>query len=247
MTIGQKLSEQRRKLGKSLKEVEADLRIRVKYLENLENDRFDLLPGEAYVRAFLRTYSSYLGLNADSIIDEYESLYTTENETKPPFLDSFPIRSLLRILTIAFLGTIIAIAAWLSIPKKEPIPRMPAPPVEEISTPTLENQKHKLIVPQKETTPAPVSNQENNEQFKLTLKVDKGGRCWVRVKTGNETVFEKTLEAGESKTLDLATTVTVRLGNPAAVRIYINDKEITGFQKKGIVDLIIDSTGIKLR
>lgn len=248
MTIGQKLSEQRRKLGKSLKEVEADLRIRHKYLEDLEHDRFDLLPGEAYVRAFLRTYSSYLGMNADSVIAEYDALYASENEVKPSFLDSFPSRSFLRILTIAFLGIIIVVAAWLSIPEKKPLPKMPAPPVEEkTTTPALENQKIEETTQQRETTPEVTGVQEGEQKFKLTFKVLGDASCWVRVKTDNKILLERTLKTGESESLEITSTALVRLGNPSVISIYINDREITGFRKKGIVDFIIDSSGVKSR
>lgn len=248
MTIGQKLSEQRRKLGKSLKEVEADLRIRQKYLESLEQDRFDLLPGEAYVKAFLRTYSSYLGLDPDQIIEEYNALYARETEEQTSIINSFPSRSLLRFLAIVFLATIIALAVWLSIPERKPLPRMPAPPVEEnITTPTPKKQESEKKIPQLEPTTEPTKSQPSMTPMQLTLKVTGDSSCWVRVKNDSQTIFERTLKPGESETLDLTTTVSVRLGNPSSISIYLNGKELTGYPKKGVVDLTIDSTGVKVR
>jgi cytoskeleton protein RodZ len=49
--------------GLELTQIEADTCIRARYLRALEDERFELLPGTAYVRGFLRTYARYLGLD----------------------------------------------------------------------------------------------------------------------------------------------------------------------------------------
>ena len=59
--IGNSLREARLRQGFELPRVEADTKIRAKYLRALEEERFEVLPGETYVKGFLRTYSEYLG------------------------------------------------------------------------------------------------------------------------------------------------------------------------------------------
>ena len=59
----------RRKLG--FEEAEGATKIRLRYLRAMENEEWDVLPGGAYSRAFLRTYASYLGLDGDRIADDY--------------------------------------------------------------------------------------------------------------------------------------------------------------------------------
>ena len=61
----------RRKL--TLQQVEEDTKIRVKYVQAMENEDFDIMPGTTYVKGFLRTYATYLGLDPEVIIDEYRS------------------------------------------------------------------------------------------------------------------------------------------------------------------------------
>ena len=58
----------RRKID--LTEVEAATKIRVRYLRAIENEDWDLLPGDAYARGFVRTYAAYLGLDAERLADE---------------------------------------------------------------------------------------------------------------------------------------------------------------------------------
>lgn len=61
-------------------EIEAQTKIRAKYLRALENEEWDLLPGPTFVRSFLRTYAQALGLDAKSLVDEYRAEYEQPSE-----------------------------------------------------------------------------------------------------------------------------------------------------------------------
>lgn len=54
-----------------VQEVEEATKIRAKYLRALENEEYDLLPGQAYVKSFLRTYADYLGIDSRGLVDAY--------------------------------------------------------------------------------------------------------------------------------------------------------------------------------
>ncbi len=69
--IGNTLREARVRRKLTLQQVEEDTKIRVKYLQAMENEDFDIMPGTTYVKGFLRTYATYLGLDPEVIIDEY--------------------------------------------------------------------------------------------------------------------------------------------------------------------------------
>ena len=62
MKIGEILREARKEKGLSLSQVAKEIFIQEKYLQALEDGNYDLIPGEAYQRAFFRTYADYLGL-----------------------------------------------------------------------------------------------------------------------------------------------------------------------------------------
>jgi cytoskeleton protein RodZ len=68
--IGTRLRDERERLGIGIDQIEAETHIRAKYLLALEEDRFDVLPGPAYVRAFLRGYAERLGLDAQELMAE---------------------------------------------------------------------------------------------------------------------------------------------------------------------------------
>jgi cytoskeleton protein RodZ len=81
--IGRRLRSARRRLGVELAEVERVLRIRAKYLEALEEERFDALPGRAYARAFLREYAAYLRLDGETLVRALEARLPEPDEAEP--------------------------------------------------------------------------------------------------------------------------------------------------------------------
>ncbi len=58
-----------------INEVETRTKIRAKYLRAIENEEWSLLPGDVYVKSFLRTYADYLGLDSRQLIDDYKRRY----------------------------------------------------------------------------------------------------------------------------------------------------------------------------
>lgn len=72
--IGETLRERRMALKIDVHEVEEATKIRAKYLRALENEEYNLLPGNAYVKSFLRTYADYLELDSRALVDEYRAL-----------------------------------------------------------------------------------------------------------------------------------------------------------------------------
>lgn len=52
-------------------EIEAQTKIRAKYLRALENEEWGLLPGPTFVKSFLRTYAQALDLDGKALVEEY--------------------------------------------------------------------------------------------------------------------------------------------------------------------------------
>jgi transcriptional regulator with XRE-family HTH domain len=84
--IGATLREARNRRKIDLAEVEAAIKIRGRYLQAIENEEWDALPGGAYTRGFIRTYASYLGLDGDRLADDYKRM------TAPPGGERAPKR-----------------------------------------------------------------------------------------------------------------------------------------------------------
>ncbi len=61
-------------------EIEAQTKIRAKYLRALENEEWGLLPGPTFVKSFLRTYAQALGLDGKALVEEYRLEHERANE-----------------------------------------------------------------------------------------------------------------------------------------------------------------------
>ncbi|MTI60650.1 MAG: helix-turn-helix domain-containing protein [Firmicutes bacterium] len=82
MSIGAKLKEAREKQGLSLKDLQEKTKIRSKYLAALENEEYELIPGEAYVKAFIKGYADYLNLDGAQLVDKYNQIKEMERKAK---------------------------------------------------------------------------------------------------------------------------------------------------------------------
>jgi cytoskeleton protein RodZ len=69
--IGSTLREARMHARIDVSEIEAQTKIRAKYLRALENEEWSLLPGPTFVKSFLRTYAQALGLDGKALVEEY--------------------------------------------------------------------------------------------------------------------------------------------------------------------------------
>ena len=78
-TIGELLQAKREACGFDLRDVANILRIRYRYLEAIEGNQFDDLPGTTYVVGFVRTYAEYLGLEGAEIVDRFRRETNTSN------------------------------------------------------------------------------------------------------------------------------------------------------------------------
>src|SRR3954471_23869248 len=85
--IGPSLREARMRRGLSPADVHKAVRIRERYLTALEEERWDMLPGDAYTKGFLRTYAEFLGLNGQLYIDEFNARIA-QHEDEPLVPDS---------------------------------------------------------------------------------------------------------------------------------------------------------------
>jgi hypothetical protein len=81
--LGNSLRDARTKQGLDLPQVELATKIRAKYLRALEDEAFDVLPSETYVKGFLRSYAESLGLDGQLYVDEYTSRYGSERFDEP--------------------------------------------------------------------------------------------------------------------------------------------------------------------
>ena len=70
--------------GLDFAQAELATKVRGKYLRALEEEQFDVLPAQTYVKGFLRTYAEYLGLDGQLYVDEYNSRFVGAGDDHEP-------------------------------------------------------------------------------------------------------------------------------------------------------------------
>lgn len=127
--LGEWLRRAREEMGRSPKEMAGELRLTEEKVRALEAEDFRNLPGEAYVRGYLRNYAAALGLSPDAVIAAYEgrgaggSDLPEENDT--PIIPE-PERPLIehpwRVvwISLALLVVVSVLTVWLVGESREP-------------------------------------------------------------------------------------------------------------------------------
>jgi len=71
LTLGDKLRGERATLGKSLKDISEDLKIREEFLHAVEEADMSGFPSASYVAGYVRSYADYLGLDGDKSFEQF--------------------------------------------------------------------------------------------------------------------------------------------------------------------------------
>src|SRR4029434_7834719 len=71
-TFGERLKRERELREVSLEEIAKGTRIAERFLEALENEQWEKLPGGVFGRGFVRSIARYLGLSEENLLSEYD-------------------------------------------------------------------------------------------------------------------------------------------------------------------------------
>ena len=70
--LGEELRRERVRRNLTFKDVEQVLHIKTTYLEAIEDGNYDIIPGQVYVKGFIRNYGNYLDLDGDRLVKVYQ-------------------------------------------------------------------------------------------------------------------------------------------------------------------------------
>ncbi|MDQ2984827.1 MAG: DUF4115 domain-containing protein [Actinomycetota bacterium] len=242
--IGNSLREARLRQQLDFPELEQQTKIRGKYLRALEEENFDALPAQTYVKGFLRNYAEALGLDGQLYVDEFNSRFVPGEEepvlrarrsaAPPSFSSRIDSRGLL--LTVGAIGIVFAlvIAAWKYGGERKQR-------YQGVNSPTgqapAKKQRTKVV------PTAPVRQRPALARVILTAA---HGSCWVQARAGSGSgplLYEGTLEAGQK--LPLAKPrLWVLAGAPGNLTVRLNGHPMS-FPGRGTTSpFIITARGI---
>ena len=90
---GEYLRQIRINQQRNLEDVAKELNIPVKTLTALEQDEYKSLPEATFIKGYYRTYAKFLGVDASSIIQRFDEIYTNDTGLLPNHaLNNSPIK-----------------------------------------------------------------------------------------------------------------------------------------------------------
>ncbi len=113
VSLGRLLKRTREERQIELDEAFRVTRIRRHTLEALENERWDELPSQVFVKGFLKTYAEFLGLSKEMVIELYERISTPEGDTSEllrqvsPRTGRWRLKVILPLLALVFIASIV--------------------------------------------------------------------------------------------------------------------------------------------
>ncbi|MFC4404515.1 helix-turn-helix domain-containing protein [Gracilibacillus xinjiangensis] len=82
MGIGERLKQEREAKNLTLNDIQKQTKIQTRYLNAIEEEKFEVMPGSFYVRAFIKEYATVLELDPEALMTEYESDLPFDKEEK---------------------------------------------------------------------------------------------------------------------------------------------------------------------
>ncbi len=238
VSFGTWLRRQREIREIPLHEIADVTKIGIRYLEALEQDRFDVLPAPVFAKGFLREYARYVGLDPDEVINSYLTTQqeegAEESEEVAPVADrsrssSTLLGGALVILLAVIAGLIFYSERFRGEVRDTTPPPIAAPPPQPAPEPVAE--------PTLEAT-APVAEAPATP---LLVTMDFTEDCWVEIVVDGQRRISELHVQGESLRIEAEQEVVLTLGNPEGVRIEANGEPFEPEVRPGRVarDIVI--------
>lgn len=246
--IGAVLRAARAARRASLVDLRARTKIDVRYLEALEEERFEDLPPLPFARGFLRTYALELDLDPEPLVErlvtamsargdapgeDWRHLETAIVPARPPSPRRRAAVSAGAAILIAGVALAVFFAQQLRefdrpVPAATPAATGAAPgPAAPAASPPAAPAAPAPAAPA--AGPAPVATEG------VTVDVEAVGRSWILVLDDEGPLFVGFITAGESRRWQSAGPLTIRVGNAAAVILTVNGKTVGPLGRPGEV------------
>jgi transcriptional regulator with XRE-family HTH domain len=254
-TIGTILRQQRENKKLSLEKIAEELKIRPQYLEALEKDQFELLPGKLYERSFLKAYTQFLNLDQDRILKMFEQYGSSKESLRKEPEETLPVgkkvleESIKEGTTLQteprfsqsragywfaiWAGVVLGIFCLIYLAK--PGTKKKHEIASELSASAIESRKGK---PESVDTTSFLWRLDNllANSTEMILRIEAKKDTWIEVTADEKTLFSGIIVprlAIEFKANDY---FSINLGNNEGLEVYLNGMKMNPL-KKGIYHL----------
>lgn len=230
--IGDKLRSARKAKGMSIEDVEKITKIQRRYLTAIENDDFDQLPGDFYVRAFIRQFADVVGLNGKELLADYKSevpeakpeeyvensidnkserIKETTNSRKGPWRNYLPqIATVVGIVLLILVVYIVYTRFFTGTNQQSANQAENVTVSSHIQSSKSKTSSKKKSTPKTTTSEVKISSLGNNSYRVSGLKNDRTltlgttkNDVWAQILVNGSSVWQGTLKANEKHSVQL--------------------------------------------
>ena len=242
--LGDLLRETREQKKLSLEDVEQGTNIRKLYIKSIEDGDYDKLPGEVFLKGFIKTYGKFLGLNSLELIEQYKkekNASTSEKEVDPtnqvqeqPVSPAQPPK----------------VEEKITEKTAEPTKEKNIPKIDSFASnqaylqPTKSNSKKNIFLviiiliviigsavfflssQDTSDTKAPVhtTQQESTQQPEQQALFNED--CWTEVKVDGNVILSETVKKGSNLNWKGNNQIDITVGNAGAIDITFNNQPV---------------------
>lgn len=261
LTVGEILRRSRTQLGITFKQAERDIHIKAQYLESLEHNSLERLPGRVYVIGFVRAYSEYLGLDGEKMVSLLKKQGGRRVEkvrhklTRPVIEDEEeeqkgPGWTVIAGSAFALISAMVLIGVYTSSRSPEEIPAVPKELKAQMTAPqkpaiqpqqvaaTTEEAQTEAIAPATPAAPA---------AHPIVLKALQN--TWLEIRDpSRNVVFSRVLNQGEEYWVPAdQPTLYMTLGNAGGLQILVEGQALPLLGAVGQVkkNVLLDVAALK--
>jgi len=235
-SLGQELKRERELRGISLREIADSTRISLRFLQALEEDRLDIIPGAFFVRAILRAYARGIGIDENQVLNKYQETYTFEEQLqygeslarpqpRPKHLSRLSVRKGVWITALAVaiggLALFLVFTYFRPAEKTQPVSAKPAPITDQIEVP----KRNPPLEPE------PLIEEVASLRLEITFLEE----TWIHIYADGESVWDGIKNKGDMLDVTAGQEVRLSVGNAAGLDLTINGRKAKPLGASGTV------------
>ncbi|VAX29774.1 hypothetical protein MNBD_NITROSPIRAE02-1177 [hydrothermal vent metagenome] len=222
--LGEYLRKHREKANLSLKEISLITRIRCEYLKALENEEFEKIPGEVFVRGYIKEFLKTISIEPSEAIRLYNEQKKASAATQEPLPLPPKIRFSPQLLLYPLVALLIIIPMIMLYPYNK-------------STNDLEGKAKRESKIDRVVTmiPNPVTPAEADYTNKHVLEITAIEDTWIFLRIDDNLSYSMILEPGQKRIWTGDRQFFLKVGNAGGIRLTFDGREIGAPGKRGHV------------
>lgn len=244
--LGDVLRREREKKQLTLRDVENGISIRTLYIEAIEQEEFEKLPGDAYAKGFIRSYAKFLGLDPLPLLDQYKQLTHKEepDKTEADGSDSKkqeePVQKKTSSYSYSKNNSTSSFSSGNDFKARVENSRTHQKYIAFLVVLVVflggvwiafsddgtkaDDAKPAVKTEQQKKSAKSAQPQEEVQQDGVNITAKFDNNCWTQVTVDGKEVFEGTVEGGKTMDWKGQESVAITAGNAGAVEITYNGK-----------------------